>query len=78
MLNNMGVQYHTRYMHVHHLPPAEHMQTSIGRNGEVQWRQCCAVFAYLVHGSASKGNRLMHRSSPVTVILSSFIYLLSS
>ena len=35
----------------------EHMQTSIGRNGEEWWRQCCAVLAYLVHGSASKGNR---------------------
>ena len=47
------------YTHAHHVPHAEHVESSIRRNGEgrstVEMMPCCAS-AYPVHGSASKVN----------------------
>ena len=40
---NGPTTYHTRYTHVHHVPYAEHVESSIGRNGEVRSRQHHAV-----------------------------------
>ena len=66
----------TRYMLAYHVPHAEHVESSIGRNGEVQSRRSRAALR-LFRSRVSERSK-SHKSSPVTVILSSFIPSLSS
>ena len=71
----------TRYTHVHQVPHAEHVESSkIMAKLEALVRRRRAVLRLSVHESASKVN---HSGGDVqviliTVILSSFIFLLSS
>ena len=57
----MCIYVSSRYTHAHHVPHAEHVESSIRKNGDgrsmVKTTPCCAS-AYPVHGSASKVNRL--------------------
>ena len=74
----------TRYRLMYHVTHAKHVESPHIRSDEMvkHSRDEAVLFsAYPVHGSASKVNLtqvLKHKSSPVTVILSSFIALLSS
>ena len=74
--------YITRYIHVHHVSHTEHMKSSTGQNGKAWRRQRCAVLC-LSRSQVSKRSKSFrcwskYKPSPVTVILMSFIYLLSS
>lgn len=71
----------TRYTHMHYATHAEHLGSLIGRNSKAQWRQRRAVFRHS-HSQVNKQNKVLRwwraNHLPITVILSSFICLLSS
>lgn len=71
----------TRYTHMHYATHAEHLGSLIGQNSKVQRRQRCAVFRHS-HSQVNKQNKVLRwwraNHLPITVILSSFICLLSS
>ena len=66
----------TRYTIAYHVPHTEHVESSIGRNGEVRSRRSRAALC-LFHSRVSERSKL-HKSSLVTIVLSSFIPSLSS
>ena len=72
-LETMYTKFVCPYTHVHHVPHVEHVGSLTRQNDKARFRKHCTVF-YLSHSRISVRSKL----SPVSVILLSSIYLLSS